>query len=386
MHNIYLPQYAYSLTMFGSAFALLTLGIIITFVKVPYKEQYQLVRRIGIGLVVCYLTLSVFSFLNASTGYTEDMDYISLVVASVQASALTWVMVALISPGRLSWRFLCWQTVFAALIAAAVTCICAHVLRPLIYVRVGAGILYLFQCYLCMLTFRRAYRTAVRRLEAAYDDWVRYRLRWARWGFYCGVLVGVIAYMVIGFGEAPSIVFVAAYMAYYVMLTIVYIDYVNNLRFYEPIFAEPQQDAAAPESEECDEEEECGIVLPEMPCLEEELEDLLEEMARVRQALDAWVEHKGFCSESTIADIAEAMNVTVEELRKYVKSTYGEDFRTWRMQLRVTEACRLRVDRRDMPINQVGEAVGIPTKGNFTNYFSRITGMTPKQYRAITSE
>ncbi|MCF0218160.1 MAG: AraC family transcriptional regulator [Muribaculaceae bacterium] len=385
MHDIDIQQYAYSLTMFGSAFVLLTLGIIITFVRVPYKEQYQRVRRIGIGLVVCYLTLSVFSLLNASTGYTEDMDYISLVVASVQAAALTWVMVALINPDRLSWRFVCWQTLFAALIAAAVACICVPA-RPLIYVRVGAGILYLFQCYLCMLTFRRAYRTAVSRLEAAYDDWVRYRLRWARWGFYCGVLVGVIAYLVIGFGEAPSIVFVVAYMAYYVMLTIVYIDYVYNLRFYEPILAEPHQQADLPQSKQDDEAEECGIVSHDLPCPEKEPEDLSEETTQVRQALDAWIEHKGFCSESTIADIAETMNVSVYILRKYVKSTYGEDFRTWRIQLRVAEACRLLIERRDMPINQVGEEVGIPNKGNFTNYFSRITGMTPKQYRAATPE
>mgnify|MGYP004444095195 CR=1 FL=1 len=353
MLGLYSSYNIYPLTMFGSAIALLTMGVIIAFIKVPGKEQYKKVRRIGTGLVVCFLSLSLFSLLNADTGYTEEMDYMSLLVGSLQAAALTWVMVALICPDKLRWGFFGVQGIITALLAVAIGLIYIDTPAMDLIVRVASGLLYGWQCFLCMRLFNASYRTALERLEDAYDDWMTYRLRWSRWGFYCGLAVGIVAYVVIGMGESASIAFVVAYMAYYVLLTIVFIQYVNRLHFYEPIIMSP-----APAQKQ-----------------KTEVTDTL------GTALDGWVERKGYCEEETTADIAMAMNVSIEQLRKFVKDTYGDDFRTWRTGLRIGEACRMIDENPEMTMTQIGEAVGIPNRGNFHLYFTRFAGKTPMQYR-----
>ena len=366
MENIYSLSHAYALTMFGSAVALMTLGVIIAFVKIPAQEQYRRVRCIGIGLVVCYFTLGAFSFFNANTGYTEEMDYVSLLVGSVQAAALTWVMVALMCSDGIPNGFFLKQTICAISLALSVGLISIEVPHMHAVVRVLTGLIYGLQCYLCMQVFSHAYVTALARLEDMYDDYMADRLRWATWGFYCGLAVGIVAYAVIGFGQWASLLFVFAYMVYYVMLSVVFIKYVNNLQFYFPIIAARR---GSTEYEETATEE------------TEDEEFMHEQFAKLGPSLQAWVEARGFCDEKTTQDIAETLGVSVDYLRQYVKDVYGDDFRTWRTRLRIEEACRMLIANPDMSVQHVSCAVGINNRGNFHSYFVRFTGMTPTKYR-----
>lgn len=368
MHELYTAENAYSLTMFASAMALVTMGVIISFIKVPERVHFIKVRRIGIGLAICFFTLAIYSFFNAVTGYSHEMDYASLLVASVQAAALTGVMVLLICPDKITSRFFAIQAIFAVLLAVAAVVVNYINHSGIIALRIATGVLFCAQCWLCARLFRDAYNTALQRLEDAYDDWLRHRLRWARWGFYCGLAVGLIDYIMIGMGGLASIVYVFIYMSYYVLLTIVFIHYVSDLQFYEPIISAPPAEQQSPEAD-----------------IEPEADDT-ETTERVRAAVDAWLARRGFCAELATADIAETMNVNIADLRKYIKTTYGEDFRTWRTHLRITEACRLFDENPEMTVKEVGELVGIPNKGNFNIYFSRFTGSTPAQYRTAQAQ
>ena len=363
MYDLYTLHNLFNLTMFASAAGLLTLGIIFTFAYVPDKERYATVRHIRTGMAICFYIIALFSFLNAHTGYSHEMDYVGLLVASIQAPALTSVMVLLICPDKIKRSFFLGQIVFIVLLGVAVACVHYVGHTGAIILRIVTGVLFAGQCLICIRLFNSAYRTAIQRLEDAYDDAIHHRLHWARWGFYYAVAVGIMSYVVIGLGQEASIIYVFAYMAYYTLLTIVFIRYISDLPFYEPIIAVETQ----PENTAC-EEVPVTLEVSDAPSFEAEF--------------SRWLERKGYCKECTTADIAEELMVNIEQFRHYVKETFGEDFRTWRMRMRLEEGCRLLREFPEMSIKQIGEAVGIPNRGNFHNYFTRFTGVTPAQYRA----
>ena len=367
MNDLYSLHNLFNLTMFASAMGLLTLGIIFTFAYVPDKERYATVRYIRNGMAICFYTLALFSFLNAHTGYSHEMDYVGLLVASIQAPALTCVMILLICPDKVTRRFFLGQIVFIVLMAGAVACVHYVGHTGAIVLRVATGVLFAGQCLICIRLFNSAYRTAIQRLEDAYDDAIHHRLRWARWGFYYAVAVGVMSYVVIGLGQEASIIYVFAYMVYYTLLTIVFIRYISDLPFYEPIIAL----AAQPETP-AGEEAPATLEVSATPSFEAEF--------------SRWLERKGYCKECTTADIANELMVNIDQFRHYVKETFGEDFRTWRMRMRLEEGCRLLRECPEMSVKQIGEAVGIPNRCNFHNYVTRAKGLTPLQYReaAIT--
>ena len=346
------------MTMFVSATALFTLGLLSLFVKVPDKQKYKGVRNIGIGLSVCYLTLAAFSFFGAMTGYDANMDIASLCVGSVQATALTGVMATLISPDKLDGRYFRIQTVFVVLLAMAGACMYIDALNNVIVIRIVMGIIYGTQCYLCMRHFNKVYRTAAQRLEVVYDENMQDRLQWARWGFYGGLAVGIMAYATIGMGEKASIAFSASYTVYYVMLAVYYVRYILHLSFYAPILT--------PEA---------------IPMPEPIVAVTVTVPTSTKEAVDGWIARKGYLEEKATADIADELQVNIAHLREYVKMTYGEDFRTWRTRLRIEEACRMLCEHPEMSTMEIGKACGIPNKGNFHTYFTRFTNETPAQYR-----
>ncbi len=99
-------------------------------------------------------------------------------------------------------------------------------------------------------------------------------------------------------------------------------------------------------------------------------------------SMDKWFKDKGYCqSDQSMGDVAEKFGISKDELSWYCHSTYGCGFLSIRKELRIYEAKRIIEENPFLPLNTIGEMVGISDKTNFRRQFFEVTGETPQEYR-----
>ena len=67
-------------------------------------------------------------------------------------------------------------------------------------------------------------------------------------------------------------------------------------------------------------------------------------------------------------------------LKKYIQETTGEDFRSWRIRLRIQEAERIMTAQPDLPVSRIATMAGFNDRSYFYRSFQRITGRSVKEY------
>ncbi len=99
-------------------------------------------------------------------------------------------------------------------------------------------------------------------------------------------------------------------------------------------------------------------------------------------SMDKWFREKGYCqTDQNMGDVAEQFGMSKDELSWYCHSTYGCGFLSIRKELRIYEAKRLIEENPNLPLNTIGEMVGICDKTNFRRQFFEVAGETPQQWR-----
>lgn len=103
------------------------------------------------------------------------------------------------------------------------------------------------------------------------------------------------------------------------------------------------------------------------------------------QALDSelsrWVEAGKYReSDKTRDEIAAELKTSKELLQTYF-SDKGQDFRTWRTNLRINDAKTMLLVNKTLSINAIGERCGFSDRSNFHRQFQKIVGCSPKQWR-----
>ena len=80
-------------------------------------------------------------------------------------------------------------------------------------------------------------------------------------------------------------------------------------------------------------------------------------------------------------EVAHELGTTREMLHLYFTEKVGQDFRSWRTDLRINDAKQMLLDKRDTSINLIGEMVGFSDRSNFHRQFSKLVGCSPKRWR-----
>lgn len=102
----------------------------------------------------------------------------------------------------------------------------------------------------------------------------------------------------------------------------------------------------------------------------------------LRRSLEEWVAGKRFLEQDEGTDVvASQLGTDLKTLRLYFRTRMPSDFRTWRISLRIEYAKEMLRSDPDVSMNKLSEMAGFATKGNFYNYFKKITGMTPLEYK-----
>lgn len=100
-------------------------------------------------------------------------------------------------------------------------------------------------------------------------------------------------------------------------------------------------------------------------------------------ALEHWVANKSYLlADIPTEEIAHSLGVDITEFRSYFRDTLGKDFRTWRQELRIEEACHIMTEHPGYSYDTIAAMVGINDRSNFNKYFVKFKGCTPREWRA----
>ena len=105
-------------------------------------------------------------------------------------------------------------------------------------------------------------------------------------------------------------------------------------------------------------------------------------MDRLEAALEKWLENKGWREPvRTLGEAADRLGTDTRTLYYYFETRIGQDFRTWRTQLRLEDAKRMLVENPGLPPAEIGRRAGFSNRSNFARQFQASTGLTPAQWR-----
>ena len=82
----------------------------------------------------------------------------------------------------------------------------------------------------------------------------------------------------------------------------------------------------------------------------------------------------------SIDEIASHIGMSRSSFCSFFKREMGQTFTEYLNEKRIALACEL-LENKEMNINEVGQAVGIPDTPYFCRFFKTIKGVTPTEYR-----
>ena len=218
----------------------------------------------------------------------------------------------------------------------------------------------------------RAYNVAVRSMEEYYSEDFNYLLHY-RIGFNAAIVTGLTLLIAVPFtGHYPAdhittlnIVWRILFILYYIYVAILFIRQSFQMELIARMYDGTRSPAPMP------------------PVIyNSNREARKAAFNRLEIALKKWADNKLFLeSDIPTAQIAESLDTDIFTFRDYFREKKGEDFRTWRQRLRIEEACRVMSEHPEMSYELVAETVGINDRSNFKKTFTKIMGMSPKEWR-----
>ena len=105
---------------------------------------------------------------------------------------------------------------------------------------------------------------------------------------------------------------------------------------------------------------------------------ILRQYPDISRKLSQWITDKGYCENlRNNEEMARSIGIDRRAMNSYFRNVIHEDCRTWRIRLKIEEACRLirTADFRFM--REIADRTGFSDQSNFSKQFERHTGQKP---------
>ena len=350
-----MPVY-YSLTLFTCAVTAIILSLVLLGVTIRQDESLKKYRSARWCLCAAFIAYGIANMFQAGMEYDGKQEALTGVMmifnGSVQALMFTMLALIFIRPSIVTARRVLLQLSVVFLVSAFL--FMARFTFPLsafyvVYYVCILGYVALMAAYTWL--FVRSYKVFQKQMMDFYEeDELLYRMRWIKWTFWSALAVGILALLL-----------TLLFTAYFLFVTVSFINYQQYaqliVRAYE---SEPHVSQQSVEKEKMSQAE----------------------VEKIRAGISEWVREKKYVeSDHSVEEIARQLGTNSTTLRKYFHNYVGEDFRTWRIGMRIEEAKRLIDENPSIKINDVVNLTGFNDRPYFYRIFTKMTGMSVTEYR-----
>lgn len=364
------------------------LGFLLLLIKVPNTDYSRKIAKAKNTISVCFFVCSILMYTCLKYSGMPDYDKFSslmmFVITAVSSVVLSYSLINVLEDNFIDIdRFylnLGGVVALSFLLIKSVGWEAAWSRNLVLY---GCVALFLMNCAVHVLLFRRVYFKCVRKIEQYYDEDDDQRLKWIKFCYVIMMLtqIFILVYMLLPGGFMK--VYILWYSLFMLYFSANFISFLGSHKLMLDAFAYKTLSGQDFKKKFDENRKRKQVKADEREDNQTTLTDNTEaEFRNLEKALAKWVEQKHFREYDRTRDqIAAELNTSKEFLHFYFVNKVGVDFRTWRTNLRIEEAKRLLLEKKDASINIIAEVSGFSDKSNFHRQFVKIVGCSPKQWR-----
>lgn len=363
------------------------LGFLLLLIKVPNTEYSLKIAKTKNTIAVCFFICSILMYSCLRFSGTPDYDKFSslmmFTVTAISSAILSFALINVLDDRTLNDdKFYLNVGLVAVLSVVMVKAFWweNQTWRAVVFFTGVA--LFLFQCISHILVFNRVYRESVRKIEQYYDEEEDHRLKSIRFCYAIMMLTQmfILVYMLLPSGIMK--VYILWYSLYLLYFSANFISFLGSHKLLLDAFAYKTlsgQDLLQKIAANRSRKGKKGV----MKVDESQVGEFTDvEFKKLEKSLERWVSDKSYREyDKSRDDIVRELGTTKEMLHLYFATVKGKDFKTWRTELRIEEAKKLLLEKRDVSVNIIGEVSGFSDRSNFHRQFVKIVGCSPKQWR-----
>ena len=344
----------------------LTLAVLLSGLQIRSGEGLQKYNRARWCLVGAFSVFGLLNLAEASldgTGGGDTGAYagcLAIVIGSLLSMLFTMTVLSFVRPKLVSRRQILVQ--LAVILPPCLLLILLRIFAPEPVYNACFGVMlaaYLLLMVLYTRLFVKSYRAFKAQMLAFYEeeDLVG-QLQWINWTFWLALGIGIAALLFLADSPVAGSILNVVFTAGFLFICIFFVNY----RPYAVLVNRAVEEHP----------KEKGTGGNTGPSLD---------TSEIQGHIDQWIRQKGYLDNTrSVEETAYAMGLYYPALKEYIQSTQGEDFRSWRIRLRIQEAERILAGQPDLPVSQVATKAGFNDRAFFYRSFQKVTGRSVREY------
>ena len=358
------------------------LAFILMLIKVPATEYSKNITNAKTTIAVSFIVCA-FMMVFTLNKYSEVWEYerfsslTMLIAVSFSSLAMSYSMINLLDDKMISSNTFIVNIFLIASSSILLLEMATGTEKILYHISLAASLLlFASQSIFYIIMFDKAYKKSQKALNAYYDDEEEHKIRWIRFCYIIAMLTDLCLLVYMMIPTSFMKIYIAWYVLFMLYFTANFISFIGSHKMILDAFAHKTlsgQNLFPPKNKR-------------EKALKEDTEYDRKQMEKafkaIQKNLAQWVADKKYREyDKSREEIAAELDTTKELLQLYFMTNIGQDFRSWRTELRINDAKRMLLEDKGTSIQLVGELCGFSDRSNFHTQFTRLTGCSPKKWR-----
>ncbi len=358
------------------------LAFILMLIKVPATEYSKNITNAKTTIAVSFIVCA-FMMVFTLNKYSEVWEYerfsslTMLIAVSFSSLAMSYSMINLLDDKMISSNTFIVNIFLITSSSILLLEMATGTEKILYHISLAASLLlFASQSIFYIIMFDKAYKKSQKALNAYYDDEEEHKIRWIRFCYIIAMLTDLCLLVYMMIPTSFMKIYIAWYVLFMLYFTANFISFIGSHKMILDAFAHKTlsgQNLFPPKNKR-------------EKALKEDTEYDRKQMEKafkaIQKNLGQWVADKKYREyDKSREEIAAELDTTKELLQLYFMTNIGQDFRSWRTELRINDAKRMLLEDKGTSIQLVGELCGFSDRSNFHTQFTRLTGCSPKKWR-----
>lgn len=358
------------------------LAFILMLIKVPATEYSKNITNAKTTIAVSFIVCA-FMMVFTLNKYSEVWEYerfsslTMLIAVSFSSLAMSYSMINLLDDKMISSNTFIVNIFLITSSSILLLEMATGTEKILYHISLAASLLlFASQSIFYIIMFDKAYKKSQKALNAYYDDEEEHKIRWIRFCYIIAMLTDLCLLVYMMIPTSFMKIYIAWYVLFMLYFTANFISFIGSHKMILDAFAHKTlsgQNLFPPKNK-------CEKALKEDT--EYDRKQMEKAFKAIQKNLAQWVADKKYREyDKSREEIAAELDTTKELLQLYFMTNIGQDFRSWRTELRINDAKRMLLEDKGTSIQLVGELCGFSDRSNFHTQFTRLTGCSPKKWR-----